>query len=164
MSSCDIRSILSAQIGLCRGILKHLDDVFYACNLLSITRTESRYRLVYKPTLHSTYIAYDKVLPGEYLRWSCISVNRFDFTALISVQLYLVFLYLCIDYSTGTTDNLIHNSGLILKVTDKNHGHAWSGMVEQGFTLTIERTTKKCHMKPFWGLPLTDRDLEQTWD
>ena len=83
------------------------------------------------------------------------------------LYLYLLFLYdqyLWIGNSTGTTDNLIHNSGLILKVTDKNHGHAWSGMVEQGFTLTKERTTKKWHMKPFWGLPLTDRDLEQTLD
>ena len=37
-------------------------------------------------------------------------------------------------------------------------------MAMHGFTPTIERTTKKWHMKPFWGLPLTDRDLEQTWD
>ena len=60
---------------------------------------------------------YGKALPGYYSRWNCISVISFGCSCLFSGQLHLLFL--CDQYPS--TDNLIHNSGLILKVTDKNH-------------------------------------------
>ena len=131
-----------------------LHTVYTVCNVHKLFQQGKKYHKVPNQGLnHPNKPFLTMIKPYLVIILVEVAFQSSDLAVLFfSGQLHLLFLcdqYLCIDDSTGTTDNLIHNTGLILKVTDKNHGHAWSGMVEQGFTLTIERTTKKWHMKPF---------------